>query len=200
MGMGVRSMLLSGAVLALFAFEAQALSFNLGPSPTRQLHLQVGSGGNGTNSLANNPVIDRLSTSVPLANVGNGVAQTFTTSNPNTIDPYPPVALTCTGGSAVLVSIIARLPTGSGTATLQANSSIPLSNAAGDTISFTAVRWTATDAGIPSGTFSGTAAQTLATVTTNNQIENCHTFSYTNARLVPAGTYTGRVTYTLSMP
>jgi hypothetical protein len=37
-------------------------------------------------------------------------------------------------------------------------------------------------------------------MTTSRQYESCHTFSYANTGVVAAGTYRGRVTYTLSMP
>jgi hypothetical protein len=37
-------------------------------------------------------------------------------------------------------------------------------------------------------------------MTTSRQYESCHTFQYANTGVVAAGTYRGRVTYTLSMP
>ena len=52
---------------------------------------------------------------------------------------------------------------------------------------------------IPAGTFNG-GTQTLATVPANRYIENCHTFIYANSAVRAAGTYNGRVTYTLSSP
>jgi hypothetical protein len=182
------------------ASDSSALSFNLGASPTRQLHIQVGTGGNGTTTMATVNVINMMTVSVPAASLGQGVSQKFVPSDTNTIDPYPPVALTCNDGYKLLISAIARVPTGTSTATLQVNSVTPLSNGLGNTLSFNTISWVASDTSIPSGTYNGTAAQTLATFNTSTQIENCHTFSYSNGAMIPAGTYTGRVVYTLSMP
>jgi hypothetical protein len=52
---------------------------------------------------------------------------------------------------------------------------------------------------IPAGSFNG-ATQTLTAVRANTYIENCHSFSYANSALRAAGTYNGRVTYTLTSP
>jgi hypothetical protein len=77
---------------------------------------------------------------------------------------------------------------------------------AGDAIPINQISWTVAsgpgdpDPGaIPPGTFvAGT--QTLATVAQGTLVENCHTFHYANALVPPAGTYDGRVTYTLVSP
>ena len=179
---------------------AQALVFNLGNSPTRQLHLQVGTGGNGSQVMPVNPTVDVVSVTVPAAALGNSASQVMSTSNPNSIDPYPPVALTCSDGRKVLVSAIARVPFGVANATLTVNSSVPLTNATGEILPFSQISWTSSDNSIPSGSFNTGAAQTLLNMTTSQQYESCHTFSYANTSLVAAGTYRGRVTYTLSMP
>jgi len=42
--------------------------------------------------------------------------------------------------------------------------------------------------------------QTVGTIAKNNWAESCWTFSYLNTTLPVAGTYTGRVTYTLTAP
>jgi hypothetical protein len=183
-----------------FALPAQALIFNLGNSPARQLHLQVGTGGNGAQVMAVNPTVDVVSVNVPAAALGNSASQVMSTSNPNTIDPNLPVALTCSDGRKVLVSAIARVPFGVANATLTVNSSIPLTSASGATLPFSQISWTSSDNAIPSGTFNTSTAQTLLNMTTSRQYESCHTFSYANTGVVPAGTYRGRVTYTLSMP
>jgi hypothetical protein len=182
------------------AAPAHALVFDLGASPTRQLHLQVGTGGNGSQVMPNNPTIDVVSVTVPAAAVGNATPQVMSTSNPNTIDPYPPVALTCSDGRKVLISAIARVPRGTANARLTVSSAVPLSNTTGQTLPFSQISWVSSDSSIPSGTFNTGAAQTLATITTSRQYESCHTFSYANRGVVAAGVYRGRVTYTLSMP
>ena len=190
-----------GAALVFgLAGAAHALIFNLGAAPTRQLHLQVGTGGNGVNVMPTNPTVDVVSVTVPATALGNASAQVMSTSNPNTIDPYPPVALTCSDGRKVLISAIARVPSGAANATLTVNSAVPLSTATGSTLPFSQISWTSSDNSIPSGTFSSGASQTLLTMSTSQQYESCHTFSYANTGVVAAGTYKGRVTYTLSMP
>jgi hypothetical protein len=52
---------------------------------------------------------------------------------------------------------------------------------------------------IAPGTFNG-GTQNLATVPGNTYLENCHTFFYANSAVRAAGTYNGRVTYTLASP
>lgn len=191
----------AGTCLALgLALPAQALVFNLGNSPTRQLHLQVGTGGDGVQTMPVNPTVDVVSVTVPASALGNSASQVMSTSNPNTIDPYPPVRLTCSDGRQVLVSAIARVPFGVANATLTVNSSAPLTNATGETLPFSQISWTSSDGSIPSGTFNTGAAQTVLNMTTSQQYESCHTFRYANTGVVAAGTYRGRVTYTLSMP
>jgi hypothetical protein len=179
---------------------AHALIFDLGPSPARQLHLQVGTGGSGGQTMPANPTVDVVSVTVPAASLGNSSAQVMSTSNPNTIDPYPPVSLTCSDGRRVLVSAIARVPRGTANAVLSLNSAVPLSNATGQILPFSQISWTSSDNSVPSGVFNTGAAQTLLNMTTSRQYESCHTFSYANTGIVAAGTYRGRVTYTLSMP
>jgi hypothetical protein len=83
---------------------------------------------------------------------------------------------------------------------VSADSSIPLSNGT-DTISFTNISWTAQDEDIPSGQFTGTPAQVILNPTRALWIvRDWHTFYYNNTLVVPYGTYTGRVTYTVSVP
>ena len=52
---------------------------------------------------------------------------------------------------------------------------------------------------IPGGAFSP-GTQTLATFNRNTWRESCHSFIYANGAIQSAGTYTARVTYTLSAP
>jgi hypothetical protein len=90
-------------------------------------------------------------------------------------------------------------------ATLTATSPANLINGAGDTIPFSQIQWTSSGNGdvgaqpFPAGTFTG-GVQTIGTIARNQWAESCHTFSYSNTNIVPAGTYTGRVTYTLTAP
>jgi hypothetical protein len=83
---------------------------------------------------------------------------------------------------------------------VSADSSTPLSNGT-DTISFTNISWTAQDGDIPSGNFTGSPAQVILPPTRAWWlVRDWHTFYYNNTQIVPYGTYTGRVTYTVSVP
>ena len=92
-----------------------------------------------------------------------------------------------------------------GAATLIATSPASLVNATGNTIPFTQIRWTSSGNGdtgaqpFPAGAFVG-GVQTIGSISRNQWAESCHTFTYSNSAVVAAGTYTGRVTYTLSTP
>jgi hypothetical protein len=81
------------------------------------------------------------------------------------------------------------------------------------TIPFSTVSWTSFEvtgggfnAGIASGRFTGSASQTLLSLTVPARagngvlVANTLVFSYDNATLFPSGTYSGRVTYTASVP
>ena len=80
-------------------------------------------------------------------------------------------------------------------------------------IPFTTVSWTsyepaggAFSAGIASGTFTGSASQNLfantvpGVVNDSMTVSNVLVYSYSNATLYPSGTYSGRVTYTATVP
>jgi hypothetical protein len=80
---------------------------------------------------------------------------------------------------------------------LAADSSIPLNDGAGHTIPFTQINWAGS--GLPSGTFTGSPSQQIL-ATFSWLVNGTMSFSYANTVYVPSGTYTGRVTYTLSSP
>ena len=80
-----------------------------------------------------------------------------------------------------------------------------LVNVSGDLIPFNTISWISGGIGdaaptIPSGTFAGGTSQMLLTVDRNDWFESCLQFNYANSRLVPSGTFTGQVRYTLSLP
>jgi hypothetical protein len=122
--------------------------------------------------------IDKVTFTLTAANVGNGT----------------PVV----GAPGILVNVAAR-DTVTRTVQVVVDSSAPLVNGA-STLSFTNISWTASDADIPAGTFSGAAGQLIVTFPTNVQLYNTHTFSYANTQVLQPGTYTGRITYTITMP
>lgn len=175
---------------------------------TRTLFLQVGAGtmtgGNfrSGGTPGNNSTINSVSVNVPSAALGTGV-QAMTTDSTVTISPYDSFAF-CAVPAQVYVGGFYRTPGAAGNGTLSVTSPATLSNGLGDTLPFTSISWVSSGAGdatttIPSGTFTG-ATQTLYSVTRNNWFESCLAFQYANTALVPAGTFTGRVTYTLAAP
>lgn len=175
---------------------------------TRTLFLQVGAGtmtgGNfrSGGTPGNNSTINSVSVNVPSAALGTGV-QAMTTDSTVTISPYDSFAF-CAVPAQVYVGGFYRTPGAAGNGTLSVTSPATLSNGLGDTLPFTSISWVSSGAGdatttIPSGTFTGTT-QTLYSVTRNNWFESCLAFQYANTALVPAGTFTGRVTYTLAAP
>ena len=147
----------------------------------------------------------RVSVSVPAAVLGNGVDQAMTTNAANGVSSWDGYAF-CDVPAEVYIGGFFRFPGSSGTATLTVTAPASLTNAAGDTIPFSQITWTSSGNGdgsaaqpMPAGSFTG-GAQTLASFPVNSWRESCHSFRYGNDAVVAAGTYTGRVVYTLSAP
>jgi hypothetical protein len=149
----------------------QAAVFRIGNGPTPRVSLSVGSTG---------ATIDQVSFSVTSGQLGNN--QPITGSTP----------------IRIIVSNRAA-PAGTRPATLTADSSIPLKNGNSE-LPFNTIRWTAQDNDIPSGAFNGSNNQTLLTFINSRLITDVHQFEYANSVVLEAGVYTGRVTYTLTMP
>lgn len=85
------------------------------------------------------------------------------------------------------------------------DSSAGLLNGSGDLLLFSEISWTTTDGDIPSGQFDDSGNQLLMEyqfAPINNDkgrgVIDYLTFSYANDRIYPAGTYTGRVVYTIT--
>ncbi len=199
---------LAAACLALLCgvqmAAAQAWSLTLAAA-SRRVFLHVG---NGTYD-NNNGTINLVQVTVPTAQLGNGTALAMTSNSTQATSLYGDNYATCpTPASQVMVGASYRRSNagnGPASATLSVTSPASLTTAGGDTIPISQVSWTVSAPGsnapnvIPAGTFNG-GTQTLATVPANRYIENCHTFSYANSAVRAAGTYNGRVTYTLSSP
>lgn len=199
-------------VLATGANPASAFTVNITPRNPRVLYLQVGVGrfvgGDGSylggGNPASNPTVNVVSVTVPAAQVGSGVPQQMTTNSTAARSFYDNF-LFCNLPGQLYVGGFYRSTSGGGAATLIATSPPNLVNASGDTIPFTQIRWTSSGIGdsgaqpFPAGTFVG-GVQAIGTINRNQWAESCHTFSYLNSAVVPPGTYTGRVTYTLSTP
>ncbi|HYQ71517.1 MAG TPA: hypothetical protein VET88_06255, partial [Gammaproteobacteria bacterium] len=77
---------------------------------------------------------------------------------------------------------------------------ISLSNGAGGTIPVTSISWLSSSGDIPSGTFSATSNQLLASFHGTVRVMDWHTFSFANDALYDPGTYNGQITYTWSAP
>ena len=201
-----RPLLALGLLLAALwpVVEAQAWSLSIAAA-SRRVFLHVG---NGTIN-ANNGTVNLVQVTVPGAQLGNGVAQAMTSNSTQSQSLYGDNYTTCpTPASQVMVGASYRRSSatnGPASATLRVTSPADLVNASGETIPFSQISWTVSAAGssvpgvIPAGTFNG-ATQTLTTIAANTYIENCHSFSYANSAVRAAGTYDGRVTYTLSSP
>ena len=179
----------------------------------RRLFLHVGNGAvsgssgrlNGT--LGRSGPINVVAVTVPVAQLGNGTELAMTSNSTQNISLYGDGNNTCpTPASQVMVGAgYRRNGNGGANATLTVSSPANLTNANGDTIPISQIRWTvaAPGSGVPNvisaGTFNG-SVQTLASLPGNRYFENCHTFLYANSAMRAAGTYEGRVTYTLVAP
>lgn len=191
---------------------ARAFTVNISAANPRTIYLQVGVGtftGGNYNSggaPASNSTVNVVSVAVPAAQVGNGVAQAMTTNSTASRSFYDGYAF-CNLPGQLYIGGFYRSTTNTGAATLRASSPANLVNSNGNTIPFTQISWTSSgnseSAGqsqpFPAGTFVG-GTQTIGSIARNQWAESCHTFSYANQNVVAAGTYTGRVTYTLSTP
>ncbi|RYX95350.1 MAG: hypothetical protein EOO28_11335 [Comamonadaceae bacterium] len=200
-----RALLLAAAVVA---GQAQAFVVAIAPG-ARSLYLQVGAGtitggdfaSGGTP--ASNPTVNRVSVNVPAASLGAG-PRPMTTDSAVAASAYNSRSF-CTVPSQVYIGGFFRAPGVTPNATLSVTSPAALVNTGGNTIPFSSVGWTSGGAGdatptIASGTFAGGTTQALLAVTGNTWFESCLQFTYSNSQLVPAGTFGGRVSYTLSAP
>lgn len=202
----LRIVALMGGSLACASAQAFVVTITAG---TRSLFLQVGAGtmtggdfrSGGTPG--NNSTINRVSVTVPAANLGAGT-RAMTSDSTVTASPWDSFAY-CTVPAQVYVGGFYRTPGTGANATLTATAPASLVNATGNTIPFNTISWVSGGSGdatatIPSGTFVGGASQTLLSITRNTWFESCLQFNYANAQMVGAGTFTGRVSYTLTAP
>jgi hypothetical protein len=202
------------AALLTCASAAHAYTVNITPASPRTIYLQVGvgtfTGGNynAGGAPANNATVNVVSVTVPVAQVGNGTAQAMTTNSTASTSNLDSFAF-CNLPNQLYVGGFYRSTSataGSATATLQASVPATLVNAGGRTIPFSQISWTSAGNGdtgaqpFPAGTFVNGGTQAIGTISRNQWAESCHTFAYANSAVVAAGTFTGRVTYTLSAP
>lgn len=196
--------------LSGMAPATQAFVVNIGGGLTPSLYLRVGDGAytgdfiSGGIPRSGGP-INRISVTVPAAALGNGSNLTMT-SNATEPRSFYDSFVFCNLPQQVYIGGFNRagfLSGGNGVLTVTAPTH--LTNAAGNTIPFSQISWTSSGNGdtgtqpFPAGAFTG-GTQTLASFPANTWRESCHAFSYGNDAFVAAGTYTGRVTYTLTAP
>ena len=203
----VRVLAISAALLAAGAADAWVLTIAAGP---KAAFLQVGLGSySGTYQSGGTPLNNAFVNTVSLQNpltpnvVGTGAAQAMTSDSTQAASFYDGY-LVCNPPSQVYVGGWVRTPTGTGGAVLSVISPASLLTATGDAIPFSQISWTSTANGnaaadIPAGTFNG-GTLVLRTIAAGTWVENCFTFSYANAAVVPGGNYTGTVNYTLVLP
>ena len=190
------------------AVDAYTVGINAG---SRMVYLRVGTGGmTGGNysdggTPANLATVNTVSVTVPANAVGNGVDQVMD-GNGNTVSQWDGYAF-CDAGE-IYIGAFFRRPNGGGgnnTATVTATYPANLTNASGDTIPMSQISWTSSGNGdtgaqtFGAGSFTG-SGQVIGTFGRNEWNESCHRFSYGNDQLVGAGTYTNRVTYTITAP
>ena len=154
----------------------------------------------------NNTTVNTVSVTVPAGAVGNGTAQAMTTNSTATISFVDGFAF-CSVPGQVYIGGFYRTA-GGATAAAQVVATVPaaLTDSTGDTIPFSKIRWTSSGNGdtgtevFPSGTFVNGGVQNVGSMASNSWNESCWSFSYLNNTVPPAGTFTGRVRYTLSAP
>jgi hypothetical protein len=190
---------------------ALAYTVTLTPAAPQTVYLQVGVGSFTQSYIsggqpANNATINVVSTSVAAAAVGNGTAQAMTT-NSAAAQSFWDNFVFCSVPGQLYIGGFYRT-TGATTAAARVTATVPaaLVNASGDTIPFSTIRWTSSGNGdsgaepFPAGNFASGGVQTVGTMASNTWNESCLSFTYANASVPAAGTFTGRVLYTLSTP
>jgi len=209
--------------LALLAGATHAYTITLAPASPKTIYLQIGLGtftGTycGNNCSYNPPItkaagaapgtnttINKVSVSVAANAVGNGTAQAMTTDSTQATSFFDGFAF-CNTPQQLYIGGFYRT-TGTGTGTINVIATVPasLTDGAGDTIPFSQISWTSggnSDTGaepFPAGSFTGTTVN-VGSIAQNQWAESCWTFSYKNTVVPAAGTYTGRVLYTLTAP
>lgn len=203
-----RVALVGAVVLASVPADAFVITISSGPEA---IFLQVGTGSfSGFYSTGgtpqNNPTVNVVSVTVPSAAVLSGADQQMTSNSAQAMSFYDGFIF-CVPPDQVYIGGFYRRPN-------QANRSAVLSvtvppvlvSAIGDTIPFSQIRWTSSGIGdgaaaqpVPEGSFIAGGTQFLANFQRNTWRESCLTFFYLNDPAA-AGTYEGRVTYTLAAP
>jgi hypothetical protein len=208
---GLRRAWIGAVLFGVVSNAASAYTATLTPASPLMVYLQVGVGSFTNNYLnggqpGNNTTINTVSATVASATVGNGTVQPMTTNSTAT-QSYWDGYTYCSVPGQLYIGGFYRT-TGAATAAAQVIANVPaaLTDAAGDTIPFSKIRWTSSGNGdsgaepFPAGAFVNGGVQNVGSMSSNTWNESCWTFSYLNNTVPPAGTFTGVVRYTLSAP
>jgi hypothetical protein len=201
-----------GAVCAAACGSAWAFTAQLNPASPQTIYLQIGVG-----SFANPPYIDggqpetnttinTVSVTVPGSALGTGTAQPMTT-NSTAAQSYWDMYTYCSVPGQLYIGGFFRT-TGATTAPAQVSATVPaaLTDATGDALPFSKIQWTSSGNGdtgsepFPSGSFVNGGTQSVGAMSSNTWNESCWTFSFVNSGMVPAGSYSGTVLYTMTAP
>ncbi|MFO1311753.1 MAG: hypothetical protein U1F41_06750 [Burkholderiales bacterium] len=204
-------MLLCCGLLGPAAGATFAFTVNITAANPKAAYLQVGvgtfTGGNynAGGTPGNNTTVNKVSVTVPAGAVGNSVAQAMTTDSTASVSFYDGFTF-CNAPAQLYIGGFYRNTATTGGATVVATVPASLSNGAGNTIPFSQITWTSSGIGdtgaqpFPAGTFVAGGTQTVGTIARNQWAESCWAFSYLNTALPAAGTFTGRVVFTLTTP
>jgi hypothetical protein len=194
---------------AFFTLPAGAFVIEISPA-ARLIYLQVGTGSfsgfySAGGAPLDNPTVNIVSVTVPSAALLSGADQQMTSNSTQAASFYDG-RIFCMPPDQVYIGGFFRRP---GKPTFQSavlSVTVPpsLVSASGATIPFSQIRWTSSSIGaaaspVPDGRFIAGGTQFLAEFYRNTWRESCLTFYYINDP-APAGTYEGRVVYTLSSP
>ncbi len=209
---GLRRALIGAVLSGAVSDAASAYTVTLSSAAPLTVYLQVGAGSftaNYTNGgqPENNTTVNTVSATLAAAAVGNSTAQPMTTSSTATRSYYDGRTF-CSVPGQVYIGGFYRLPGNNVTAAALVTATVPaaLTDATGDTIPFSKLRWTSSGIGdsgsepFPAGTFVNGGVQKVGSMGSNTWNESCWTFSYLNNTVPRAGTFTGVVRYTLSTP
>ncbi|HEY2807546.1 MAG TPA: hypothetical protein VGI91_02015 [Steroidobacteraceae bacterium] len=203
------------ALLAGSSCPAPAFTVAINAGAPKTVYLQIGVGSftglyNNGGTPANNTTVNKVSVAVAASVLGNGTAQAMTTDSTQANSFYDNYAY-CNVPQQLYIGGFYRTTGNGGNGTVSVTATVPASlvDSAGDKIPFSQLSWT-TDGNGPlgdstgqpftAGTFTGGAVQTVGTIAQNHWAESCWTFSFRNNTFPAAGTYTGRVLYTLTAP
>src|SRR5258708_40272526 len=161
---GLRRALIGAVLTGVVSNAASAYTATLTPASPLMVYLQVGVGSFTNNYLnggqpGNNTTISTVSATVPSAAVGNGTAQPMTTNSTAT-QSYWDGYTYCSVPGQLYIGGFYRT-TGAATAAALVTATVPaaLTDATGDTIPFSKIRWTSSGNGdswphpLPAGTF-----------------------------------------------